>query len=318
MSRTEIEVRQGGAQSQLQDLGRHGHQHLGVPVGGAMDTDAHQRANRLVGHRSDEATLEMVLVGPSLWFSSAARIAITGADLSPTLAGQAVPLNVAVNLPAGAVLAFGARVAGMRSYLAVQGGFDVPRVMGSRSTYIRGGFGGHQGRALRRGDRLAIGRAPAAAELPTLAPAPHLPQPGPDALHRLRVVWGEHWALFTEAAQQLLCTATFRISHQSDRMGYRLTGPALARPAAGELISEAVTFGTVQVPPDGQPIVLMAERQSTGGYPKIGHVISADLPLLAQLGPDQALRFEPVALAAAQALDLARVHHFEAAVARAT
>ncbi len=309
-----IEVVKPGAQSQLQDLGRHGHQHLGVPVGGAMDELAHRVANRLVGNPPTEATLEIVLMGPTLRFTAAAQIALCGADLSATLDGVPLPLNRCVDVPAGAVLACGRRVNGLRSYLAVRGGFDVPAVMGSLSTFVRGGFGGFQGRALRKGDALALRDAAAGSDLPPHDPGHNLlPHTGPDvpaepSVCRLRVLPGEHWDGFTAQAQADFTAQAYRISPQSDRMGYRLEGPALWRTKPGELISEAVAFGSIQVPPDGQPIVLMAERQSAGGYPKIAHVIAVDLPLLAQMAPQQALRFEMVTLAQAHALYLEREH----------
>ena len=309
-----IEVLKPGAQSQLQDLGRHGHQHLGVPVGGAMDQDAHRLANLLVGNAPGEATLEIVLMGPSLRFGAAAQIAVCGADLSPALDGVPLALNARIDVPAGAVLAFGRRVNGMRTYLAVRGGFPVPLVLGSRSTLVRGGFGGHQGRALRKGDQLPMADLPAASPAPAPATLRSLVNPLPAAeTSVLRVLLGEHWAGFTPEAQALFTSAAYRISPQSDRMGYRLDGPPMLRSVPGELLSEAISFGSIQVPPDGQPIVLMAERQSTGGYPKIGHVISVDLPLLAQLAPQQALRFAPVSIETAQTLYLQRERQFAAA-----
>ncbi|HEX2010692.1 MAG TPA: biotin-dependent carboxyltransferase family protein [Roseateles sp.] len=308
---SQVEVLKPGAQSQLQDLGRYGFQHLGVPVCGAMDEDSHRLANLLVGNAQDEATLEIVLMGPSLRFAAITQIAVCGADLSATLDGRPVALNQRVDVPAGALLAFGQRINGLRSYLAVRGGFPLAPVMGSRSTFVRGGFGGHLGRALRKGDQLEIAAFRPADPAPKLAIRSTLPTA---EITPLRVILGEHWAGFTAEAQALFSAANYRISPQSDRMGYRLEGPALARREPGELISEAVNFGSIQVPPDGQPIVLMAERQSTGGYPKIGHVISVDLPLLAQLAPQQALRFVPVSLETAQTLYLQREQQFAAAL----
>lgn len=305
-----IEVLKPGAQTQAQDLGRYGHQGQGVPVSGVMDEWSHRLANLLAGNSGDEATLEIVLTGPSLRFEAATRIAICGADLSARLDGRRLRPDRAVDVPAGGVLEFGACEAGLRAYLAVRGGFAITPLMGSRSTYVRGGFGGFAGRALRKGDVLlasdASGRPAARGPgvrpiLPSSVPREPRGQAVP-----LRVMPGEHWALFTPAARDSLLQAEFRIAAQSDRMGYRLEGPALERIAPGELVSEAMSFGTIQVPNDGQPIVLMAERHGTGGYPKIAHVISVDLPRLAQLGPQQTLRFEAVTLETAQALYLQR------------
>ncbi len=306
-----VTVLEAGLQTQLQDEGRWGWQRDGVPVGGAMDAWSHRLANLLAGNAGDEATLEILMTGPRLRFDQDAVIALTGADLPASLDGQAVPIHRRLHVPAGAVLAFGRRRAGLRAYLAVAGGFDVPVVLGSRSTYVRGGFGGLQGRALRLGDVLplhpsAAGTAPAGAGRlegalpPDLIPA--LPDPAPDACATVAVLRGEHWDLFEAATRQALLAQSWRIGSQSDRMGYRLSGTALHRAPGEELLSEGVAFGTVQVPPDGQPIVLMAERQSTGGYPKIAHVASVDLPMLAQLVPGQRVRFELVSLDLAQAL----------------
>lgn len=326
-----ITVLKPGMLTQVQDEGRWGWQADGVPVGGAMDTWAHRVANLLVGNTGagdDAATLEILMSGPRLRFEVAATVALTGADLSPTVDGQPVPMGRRLRLRAGAELAFGRRVAGARACLAVAGGLDLPPVLGSRSTFARGGFGGWQGRALRAGDVLPL-RTPTAAAAAvaddpsapfTLGPPcpldllTHLPAPEPEACTRVLAVAGEHWPTFSPAAQHAFLAQTWRIGGASDRMGYRLQGPpgtALPKPDLGEMLSEGVALGTVQVPPDGQPIVLMAERQSTGGYPRIAHVASVDLSLLAQLMPGQALRFELVGLDRAQALLEDRERHFQ-------
>ncbi|MBJ2155054.1 biotin-dependent carboxyltransferase family protein [Variovorax sp. IB41] len=318
-----IDVIKPGALSLLQDRGRHGYQHLGVVVGGAMDEWSHRCANALLGNDEDEATLEITLMGPSLLFHEAQAIALCGANLSARIGEADLPMNRAVWVRAGARLDFGKRIEGMRSYLAVRGGFAVPSVMDSRSTYVRGAFGGLQGRALKKGDVLEVGGVPplsapsVAASLARLGdgdfieihePEVHAPAIAPQTADAapVRVIAGQQWALFTAQAQEAFMQAEFRVSPQSDRMGFRLEGPVLERRHAMEMISEGVAFGTVQVPPDGQPIVLMADRQTTGGYPKIACVASVDLPLVAQLAPQQALRFEPISLEAAQALYLGR------------
>jgi urea carboxylase len=303
-----IHVLKPGVQSQLQDLGRFGFQDLGVPVCGAMDEWSHRLANLLAGNALDEATLEIVLMGPSLVFDATTQIALTGADLSARLNGEPVAMNQRIEVAAGSQLDFGRRIGGLRGYLAVRGGFAVEPVMGSRSTYVRGGFGGFLGRALRKGDVLCIADATAAPTAPVLDIVSRLPSNDVTAVTAVRVIAGEHWASFTSQTHDLFDTATYKINPQSDRMGYRLDGPALQRREAVELISEAMSFGTIQVPADGQPIVLMAERHSAGGYPKIAHVISVDLPLVAQLAPQQQIRFELVSLQTAQTLYLQREH----------
>ena len=309
-----IEVLKPGALTTLQDLGRYGYQRFGVVVGGAMDEWSHQVANELVGNIDDEATLEITLVGPSLRFAQAALIAIAGADLSANVGGHPIPLGRAVTIGAGTQLDFGSRVHGVRAYLAVSGGFGVTPVMDSRSTYVRGGFGGFAGRALRRGDVLPIGSrartVPHSPKRPTAQPVTLVGGPavaaGPTHLAgevvSLRVIAGAQWELFTPETLATFLTSPYQIYPQSDRMGYRLEGPALQRRHDFEMISEGVAFGTVQVPPDGKPIVLMADRQTTGGYPKIACVASVDLPLMAQLAPRQAVRFRTIELQEAQAL----------------
>ena len=315
-----IEVIKPGALSTLQDLGRRGFQHLGVPVGGVMDERSHRVANLLVGNSEHEATLEITLLGPSLRFQQATLIAIAGADLSACIGEHAVPLEAPVLVRAGSQLNFGRRVFGVRTYLAVHGGFAVPAVMQSKSTYVRGKFGGFQGRALQKGDALELMPADAERVYPRLATKlrasplpfssledrPRLPGALSEAsATALRAIVGQQWQAFSADAQRQFQQAEFRLSPHSDRMGFRLEGPRLALREPLEMISEAVAFGTVQVPPDGNPIVLMADRQTTGGYPKIASVASVDLPVLAQRMAPQSARFPLISLEQAQQLYLA-------------
>ena len=310
-----------GLLTTVQDLGRPGYQHLGVVVSGAMDTLALRVANLLVGNNEDAAGLEITLLGPTLRFETDHLLALTGANLSPTLDGQPAPMHRPIAVRAGTVLAFGAARAGCRTYLAVAGGLAVPLVLGSRATYLRAALGGWHGRALQAGDNLpvfeptAMGRrlrqavAPASLAAswasarwtpgPALCPHPH-PQP------LIRAVRGPEYGQFAEASQQAFWREPFTITPAADRMGYRLSGPALERATTPELLSSAVTFGTVQVPPSGQPIALLADAQTTGGYPRLAQVITADFPALAQARPGQQLRFQEVSLAEAQALYLAQ------------
>jgi len=315
-----IEVIKPGALSTLQDLGRRGFQHLGVPVGGVMDERSHRVANLLVGNPEHEATLEITLLGPSLRFQQVALIAIAGADLSACIGEHAVPLETPVLVRAGSQLNFGRRVFGVRTYLAVHGGFAVPAVMQSKSTYVRGKFGGFQGRALQKGDALELAPADAQRVYPRLATKlrasplpfslledrPRLPGALSEAsATAARAIVGQQWRAFSAEAQRQFQQAEFRLSPHSDRMGFRLQGPRLALREPLEMISEAVAFGTIQVPPDGNPIVLMADRQTTGGYPKIASVASVDLPALAQQMPAQSVRFALISLEQAQQLYLA-------------
>ncbi|NYT75514.1 biotin-dependent carboxyltransferase family protein [Alcaligenaceae bacterium] len=312
-----ITVIKPGLLSTFQDSGRLGHQHLGVPVSGAMDTRAHRLANLLAGNNADEATLEITLTGPELHFDAPACIAISGARLSPSLNGQAVPNDRPLVVSAGDRLTFGARQSGVRAYLAWHGGVEILPVLGSRSTYVRGGFGGLDGRALKKGDTLTLRRSLQQHDLQALDRELwhikiYLPAIlGLQPRAALRLLRGPHTGLFTEAAIDTLFSAEYRVSPDSERMGYRLQGPLLPLKQATQLLSEPTGFGAIQVPADGQPIILMADRQTTGGYAKIGHVATVDLPLVAQCLPGEKLKFTECTLEQAQRLDAQREAAFE-------
>ena len=322
-----ILVLSAGLLTTVQDLGRAGHQREGVPVGGALDALALRVANLLVGNEPGAAGLELTLAGAVLRFEADTLLALAGADLGARLDDVALPPGRAGRAPAGATLTFERRRSGCRAYLAVAGGIDVPPVLGSRSTFVRAALGGLDGRALRAGDVLPLGRPSPLAE--TIAAALRRQggegvgvarwgvgrelQPTVAGSAHVRLLPGAHLAALTDAARQALFTAEFRVSPRSDRTGYRLDGPRLELAAALELLSEPVACGTVQLPPDGRPIVLLADRQTVGGYPRPGEVASVDLPLLAQLAPGDTLRFRACTLAEAQAALLAQ----ERALARA-
>ncbi len=311
-----VTVLRAGVQTTVQDLGRHGLQRFGVPVSGAMDAYSLTVANLLVGNQAADAALEMTLDGATLQFDGDALIAIAGADLAPRLDDHPLPELRPLWVRSGSRVRFGMSRRGCRAYLAVAGGFDVPVVLASRATYLRGGFGGLSGRALKQGDRLAVS-APQAVRFPGLRAqldasdsgfaAPHWSASAhPERLdrdpQRIRFVPGRHWEALDAEARNRFLHAEYRVAAASDRMGYRLDGGTLANAGAGSVPSESTAFGTIQLPPDGNPIVLMAERQTTGGYPRIGEVAGADLALLAQLRPGARLCFERIALGEAQRL----------------
>lgn len=302
-----IKVIKPGLLSSFQDTGRHGFQHWGVPVSGVMDEAAHELCNVLVGNPRSFTTLEMTLQGPTLHFQAKALIALAGADLGATLNGEPFKPGMARVVPADSVLSFGKREQGARSYLAVGGGFLLPSVMNSSSTNTRGGFGGLRGRALQAGDLIPI--CSSFANAPRLAnviePAGHDGQP-------IRVMTGREWGFFSEQSRQDFLTGTYILTGDSDRMGYRLTGEALTLETPCELLSESVAFGTVQVPPSGQPLILMADRQTTGGYPRIAQVASVDLPRLAQMLPGDTLQFSLIDLHDAQKLFIDRARSIKA------
>jgi antagonist of KipI len=270
----------------VQDLGRWGHQDAGVPVAGPMDAYSHRRANRIAGNADAAAALEITLLGPELEAEGHIVCAVAGAEFAVTVNGNPVDPGIAFVVPAGARVRFGARRAGTRAALAVRGGFDVPQAFGSRATSLVSRIGPFGGRALAAGDVLPIGQAEPAAGRPE-GRAMTLPAGGA----RLRVVLGPHDAMFTAEAIATLLGSRFTITPQSNRMGYRLVGPPVRHLGPADILSDATPVGSVQVPASGQPILLMADRQTTGGYPKIATVITADLPLAGQLAPGDWIQF---------------------------
>ena len=286
-SRT-VTVLRPGLFTTIQDAGRWGHQSSGVPVSGALDRISYRTANALAGNPGDAAALEVTLVGPELRFEQGARVAVAGADLAAYLDGVPVPPAAAMTCRAGSVLRFGERRRGARAYVAFDGGIDAAPVLGSRATHAGAALGGLEGRALAAGDRLPLGSA-LAPDGPRAA-LPRLDAPGGGV--RLRILPGPQDDFFPEAALDVLERGRYTVTPQSNRMGYRLTGPHLPRLEGREMISDAAFTGGIQVPPSGEPILLMHDRQTTGGYPQIATVITADLPLAGQLAPGDWVEFE--------------------------
>jgi antagonist of KipI len=300
-----------GLLTTVQDRGRYGLQHIGVVPCGAMDPVALELANGLVGNSADEAVLEITVVGPEIAFECDALVALCGAEMDARLGGAPMPANRPVFVEKGAVLNTRRTTLGSRAYLAVAGGIALPPVLGSRSTYLPAKFGGLQGRPLRAGDVLPLvddaaavsgrryarldGRKADASGIRTVswsAPALTLPAREPIVIHAME---GRHHALFDAAARRAFFDATWKVTPDSNRMGFRLAGPVLARANAGqpggEILSEPACLGTVQVPANGLPIALMADHQTTGGYPKIAEIAAADVPRLAQLAPGGLVQF---------------------------
>jgi biotin-dependent carboxylase-like uncharacterized protein len=327
-----IEVIDGGMLTTIQDLGRYGYQRYGVPTSGAMDLFSLRAANRLVGNPDGAACLEMTLVGPRLRFLAPATIAVTGADLGAHLDGRPVPLWESVLVEPGTELWFAGPESGIRAYLAVAGSVDVPLVLGSRSTYTRSTLGGLDGRTLQAGDTLdVVGEGPVLLGGTLRLPADCRPARG--HAHVLRVVLGPQDDRFTAVGIETFLSSTYTVTPQSDRMGYRLSGPRIEHLRGPDIISDGTPFGAVQVAGDGVPIVLMADRGTAGGYTKIATVIGPDIPTLAQAAPGETVTFEAVTLDAAcravreqedrlaaiapvaRASDLARLRQVAAAVA---
>ena len=295
-----IAVIRPGLHTTVQDLGRWGLQARGVPVAGPMDVWSHRLANALVGNARTAATLEITLIGPELLFEDDRLVAVVGAEFDLSVDDTAGKIGVAQPVRAGSRLRINRRSRGARAYLAVAGGIDVPAVFGSRATHVSSRMGGHEGRALRPGDCLKLGLASrsdvsargrdrAAAASPAAGVATVCIEPGGTA--RVRILPGPQSDRFDGEALQLLQSAPYRLTPDSNRMGFRLEGPALARRDDREMLSDPTAFGVVQVPRSGQPILLMADRQTTGGYPKIATIITADAGVAGQLAPGDSIRF---------------------------
>ncbi|WP_255990142.1 biotin-dependent carboxyltransferase family protein [Chitinolyticbacter albus] len=282
-----LTVLKPGPQTTVEDLGRPGYRALGVPAGGACDTPALRIGNRLVGNPEGAAALEVTLGGLQLGFEQDCVFALTGAMVAAQLDGIPVPGWQSVRASAGSVLCLGYANAGARIYLCVAGGIDVPPVLGSRATALLAGLGGYAGRALRAGDVLRVGKPDQPARA---GAAVRAPQRG----EVLRVLPGPEWPQLARTQQKALLGAVWTLSPDSNRMGARLAGPTLALDGSGELASHAVLPGVVQLPPSGQPIILLADAQTTGGYAKPLVVIAADLWRAAQFSPGERVRFAEV------------------------
>lgn len=284
-----IKVLDAGLLTTVQDLGRPGYQKDGVSVGGAVDRRSLRLANLLVGNHEGEAGLEMTLHGPTLLFEKDALIAVTGSDLAH------FPMWRPVFIKSGSVIKFSPIKSGCRSYLAVAGGIDVPAVMGSKSTHLQAGIGGMDGRAVAKNDYIKIGDPTHFMNSVRWSISPFVRPKYRDEVV-LHITPGPERDFFSDKALDTFFTESYKVTSQSNRMGFRLQGPSLEMLNDNDLLSSPVSAGTIQVPPNGMPIILMAECQTTGGYPRIGHVIQADFPLLSQVKPGDTIQFRPITL----------------------
>ena len=299
-----ITVLNPGLLTTVQDQGRVGYQQFGVSVSGVMDPRSAALANILAGNDQGEAVLECTMMGPQLQFDKANVIAITGGDLGPTLDGKPVPGYQAVAVKAGQVLKFTAPKAGCRAFIAFAGGLDIPLTMGSRSTYMKAKIGGYQGRKLEKGDQIGF-RAPVET-LKRMEDRVLRPEFAPKPVYTLRVVMGPQDDYFTDAGINTFLGQTYTVTPEFDRMGCRLDGPVIAHKEGGDIISDGIAFGAIQVPSAGTPIIMLGDRQTTGGYTKIATVITADFRTLAQLKAGDKARFVKVPVEYAQGLLLAQ------------
>lgn len=288
----ELFVHTPGFLTTVQDLGRPGYAHLGISASGAADALSLRLGNLLVGNDQRAAALEMTLVGGTFEFDADVTCAITGSDFSPRLEGEQLPLWRTIHIHAGQRLTFGATTSGARCYLCLHGGIGVPMMFGSASTHLQSGLGGLDGRALRSGDRLVLTN-------PGIAPARYIPERLIDRLSMrdvLRITKGIHHDRFRATSINDLTASMYEVTEEANRTGIRLQGKSLERKETADIITQGVPLGVVQVPPAGQLIVLFVEHQTTGGYPQIANIISADFHRLGQLRPRDRIRFEFVTL----------------------
>lgn len=295
-------IHRPGLLTTVQDLGRYGYQRYGVSVSGAMDRGALRIGNRLVGNPDDAAGLEITLLGPEVAFRAAAIIAVTGADLSAALNGRPLPMWTAVPVQGGDILRFGQRRSGTRAYVCLAGGIDVPLVFGSRATDLGSGLGGFEGRRLATGDVLRVRQIRRPPSKDILRPLPLESRPIYERHPVLRVLMSPQASEWSSRALETMLAQRYVVSPDSNRMGFRLAGRPLAHRMPAMLLSDATTMGTIQVPPDHQPILLMADCQPMGGYPQIASIISVDMPRAAQLAPGDEVRFTRTTTEEAQAL----------------
>lgn len=299
-----ITVLNPGLLTTVQDQGRVGYQQFGVPVSGAMDPRSAGLANILVGNFEDEAVLECTMLGPQLRFDEDNCFAICGGDLGARLDGQAVETYKAIPAKAGQVLHFTAPNTGCRAFIAFAGGLDIPLVMGSRSTYMKAGIGGFRGRKLEKNDVIGF-RAPKAI-LPKLEDRRLSPEFVPQTVYTLRVILGPQDDYFTQDGIDTFLREEYTVTQEFDRMGCRLDGEVIRHKAGGDIISDGISFGAIQVPSAGTPIIMLADRQTTGGYTKIANVITADFRIMAQLKAGDRVRFQQVSVQYAQCVLLAQ------------
>ncbi len=287
-----IRIIKAGLQTTVQDNGRWGYQKFGMPVSGAMDVSSLNLANKLVNNSLNEACLEATIDGPTIEFYSDTYISICGANMQAQINNANIEMYKSLQVKSGDILSFKGLVNGCRTYIAFSGGVQVPEVMGSKSTYLKGKLGGFKGRELKSRDELEIGTYN----------NPEIKEISSDKITEFkdcftaRIIAGPETGYFTLKGLETFLYTEYTLSQQCDRMGYRLSGAKIEHKSKADIISSGIAFGTIQVPSHGEPIIMMADRQTTGGYPRIACVVSADLPYIAQLKPGDKIRFKEVKL----------------------
>jgi biotin-dependent carboxylase-like uncharacterized protein len=288
-----FKVLKPGLFTTIQDLGRHCYLEFGVPVSGAMDNYSLTAANLLVENDPNSACLEATLAGPELQTLKRTEIAVTGGECSPKINSQSSPMWQTLNLEEGDIVSFDKMERGCRAYIAIRGGINIPLVLGSRSTYARGGFGGMHGRPLKTGDVIEgfdVSPLKAQYEMPSEM-APQFP----DNIN-VNVILGPQTDMFTEKGIETFLSSQYTVTSEADRMGYRLEGPVIEHKTKVDIISDALLPGAIQVPKNGKPILIMRDAQTTGGYPKIAVVTSPDLDLVGQAKPNVGIEFVKVTI----------------------
>lgn len=287
----------GGFLTTVQDAGRRGYQRYGLGVSGAVDVRSYVYANILVGNNFNEAVLEATILGPTIEFTSDSVISVTGGNLSPSINGKPFDMYRAICVKKGDVLAFGEQKTGCRAYIAFAGGLAITPIMGSRSTYIKAHLGGYEGRKLQKGDEIAFRKPfarPKNIEKRFIEPE----QFGGE--YTVRVLMGPQEENFTNEGIETFLGNAYSVTNKFDRMGYRLTGPKITHVTDGNIITDGITFGAIQVPDGGEPIIMLSDRQTTGGYAKIASVINVDMPYIAQCKAGDKVRFVKTDIETAQ------------------
>jgi antagonist of KipI len=290
---TIMKILKPGMYTTIQDLGRYNYQKSGMTASGAMDQFSLRVANIILGNKDGEAGIEVTLIGPEIKFQGEALIAVTGGNLVPMINNKAIDMWSQVKVSDGDVLSFGGVKSGCRSYIAIANGIDVPEVMGSKSTYAKGKVGGFQGRILKANDEIKIEKAGGNNFNSIIGiPTEFIPCYSKD--NTVRVVMGPQDDYFTGQGIDTFFSGQYEVTNEADRMGYRLSGPKISHKASADIISDGITMGSVQVPGHGAPIIMMADRQTTGGYTKIATVITPDINIVGQLKPGDSIRFKAI------------------------
>ena len=293
MSKSIIKIKSPGLLSTIQDLGRYGFQHLGIPESGAMDKFALRVGNSLLGNPENAAAIEITAIGPSLTFLENIEIVITGGNLSPEINGTKVPQWKNILISKNDQLTFGDIIDGFRSYICIKGGIDCPEILSSKSTYLKGQFGGIEGRSLNENDIIFVNENQNNLQLSKELPIEYT-HPIYGKHHILKIILGPQNYSFTDNALSTLVESQYKISLDSDRVGYRLEGPVLEHKDKPDILSDGSPPGAIQIPGNGTPTILMADRGTTGGYAKIGTIISTDISQIAQASPGQTVTFQIV------------------------